>query len=438
LVKELSKPKSFSPPASSPKENKQMPQRVRRMERQTSVLSDRTITSWGSGNSDNVSAIVSTDYQNEYRDELMDRRLNIALVTHTRERKHNQELSIVKGEYLELLDASRNWWKCRNITNEVGYVPCTLLRKILFEQGSPSMNGNSIHSKQERNMGSSNPKHASSGSRNYNVREMNNRNSRNIENFQQNGRRGRRDSSSNDSSSTLSGGDQPPPLQKQYSREHVRNDGMQRRPKSPPRVTRGSSPPSNRVSSAPVAPPPPPPMMVPPPPMKSSPLDQLMAHKNKYANLSKNDSVRSRTDSVYSAMSVQDELKNVLEIFREKDNQLDIPKTPELFISQDSKPSEVRKWLKAKNFSQRALDQFKNVDGKKLLSLKRTELISAFGKVEGSRLDGQLQISRKTTGYGTASSELRNVLAKAKKRADEERRESIRQAYTDNDFQSAA
>ena len=86
----------------------------------------------------------------------------------------------------------------------------------------------------------------------------------------------------------------------------------------------------------------------------------------------------------------------------------------------------------------RALDQFKNVDGKKLLSLKRDELISAFGKVEGSRLDGQLQISRKTTGYGTASSELRNVLAKAKKRADEERRESIRQAYTDNDFQSAA
>ena len=87
--------------------------------------------------------------------------------------------------------------------------------------------------------------------------------------------------------------------------------------------------------------------------------------------------------------------------------------------------------------SYRALDQFKNVDGKKLLSLKRNELISAFGKVEGARLDGQLQISRKTTGFGTASSELRNVLAKAKKRTDE-RRESIRQTYQDNDFQTAA
>ena len=92
----------------------------------------------------------------------------------------------------------------------------------------------------------------------------------------------------------------------------------------------------------------------------------------------------------------------------------------------------------SKLFYFRALDQFKNVDGKKLLSLKRTELISAFGKVEGARLDGQLQMCRKTTGYGTASSELRNVLAKAKKRADEQRRESIQQAHQDNDFQTGA
>ena len=72
------------------------------------------------------------------------------------------------------------------------------------------------------------------------------------------------------------------------------------------------------------------------------------------------------------------------------------------------------------NFLIRALDQLKDINGKKLLSLKRNELISAFGKVEGARLDGQLQICRKTTGYGTASSELRNVLAKAKKRTEEE------------------
>ena len=32
----------------------------------------------------------------------MDTGLNVVLVTHTRDRKHPQELSIVRGEYLEV------------------------------------------------------------------------------------------------------------------------------------------------------------------------------------------------------------------------------------------------------------------------------------------------------------------------------------------------
>ena len=86
----------------------------------------------------------------------------------------------------------------------------------------------------------------------------------------------------------------------------------------------------------------------------------------------------------------------------------------------------------------RALDQFKNINGRKLLSLKRNELIAAFGKEEGARLDGQLTICRKTTGFATASSELRNILAKAKRRSEEERRNSFRHGGLDNEFQSAA
>ena len=86
----------------------------------------------------------------------------------------------------------------------------------------------------------------------------------------------------------------------------------------------------------------------------------------------------------------------------------------------------------------RALDQFKNIDGRKLLSLKRNELIAAFGKEEGARLDGQLTICRKTTGFATASSELRNILAKAKRRSEEERRNSFRHGGQDTEFQSAA
>ena len=87
-------------------------------------------------------------------------------------------------------------------------------------------------------------------------------------------------------------------------------------------------------------------------------LKQQIDHPNskfvgKYADISRNSSLRSRTDSVYSAMSVQDELKSVLEVFREKGKHLDIEKTPEIFVSQDSTPKEVKNWLKAKKFSQR-------------------------------------------------------------------------------------
>jgi epidermal growth factor receptor kinase substrate 8 len=42
-----------------------------------------------------------------------------------------------------------------------------------------------------------------------------------------------------------------------------------------------------------------------------------------------------------------------LTLFREKKHNLDIVKTPEVFISQTSDPEEVQNWLHAKGFSER-------------------------------------------------------------------------------------
>ena len=72
--------------------------------------------------------------------------------------------------------------------------------------------------------------------------------------------------------------------------------------------------------------------------------------------------------------------------------------------------------------------------------MKRNDLIAAFGKDEGGRLDGQITICRKTTGFGTASTELRNVLAKAKQRTEDKRRESLirHDSQQDNEFQTVA
>ena len=43
----------------------------------------------------------------------------IALVTFTRDGANKRELKVVKGEYLEILNMDRKWWKVRNKTQEV-------------------------------------------------------------------------------------------------------------------------------------------------------------------------------------------------------------------------------------------------------------------------------------------------------------------------------
>ena len=64
-------------------------------------------------------------------------------------------------------------------------------------------------------------------------------------------------------------------------------------------------------------------------------------------------------------------------------------------------------------------------DGQRLLSTRRGDLLAAFGEVEGSRLDGQITICKKTTGFGTASSELRDILFKARRRTETMNTESL-------------
>ena len=77
----------------------------------------------------------------------------------------------------------------------------------------------------------------------------------------------------------------------------------------------------------------------------------------------------------------------------------------------------------------RAVDQLSKLDGAKLFAMSRAALIAAFGKQEGQRLDSQITISRNSAGYQTArTSELRNVLNRARKRS-----EFNREKYEDED-----
>jgi SAM domain (Sterile alpha motif) len=95
---------------------------------------------------------------------------------------------------------------------------------------------------------------------------------------------------------------------------------------------------------------------------------------------------------------MQEELKNVLTLFRERRRNLDIVKTPEIFIQQTSNPVEVEKWLTAKGFSERTVKKLHGLSGNELFALKRHTLEEYCGTEEGKRLASQITIQRNVSG----------------------------------------
>lgn len=95
---------------------------------------------------------------------------------------------------------------------------------------------------------------------------------------------------------------------------------------------------------------------------------------------------------------MQEELKNVLTLFRERRRNLEIVKTPEIFIQQTSAPAEVEKWLKAKGFSDTTVKKLHGLTGNELFALNRKTLEEYCGAEDGKRLASQITIQRNVSG----------------------------------------
>ncbi|KAF7257511.1 hypothetical protein EG68_05136 [Paragonimus skrjabini miyazakii] len=67
---------------------------------------------------------------NQFAKELMKRGVSIVKVVLNFKAKNNRELSVTDGEYLELLDGTKTWFKVRNSIDQVGYCPKMVLRVI--------------------------------------------------------------------------------------------------------------------------------------------------------------------------------------------------------------------------------------------------------------------------------------------------------------------
>ncbi|KRY58274.1 Adenosine monophosphate-protein transferase FICD, partial [Trichinella britovi] len=54
----------------------------------------------------------------------------IAQVVYERHGMNEKELTVRKGEFLEVLNNKKNWWECRNAHRQVGFVPHTILSVV--------------------------------------------------------------------------------------------------------------------------------------------------------------------------------------------------------------------------------------------------------------------------------------------------------------------
>lgn len=77
--------------------------------------------------SDNESMITITPDRGIWLTKLENKHALIAIVNFDRAAGNDRELTVRKGEYLEILNDTRKWWRARNSSSQVGYVPHTIL-----------------------------------------------------------------------------------------------------------------------------------------------------------------------------------------------------------------------------------------------------------------------------------------------------------------------
>ncbi|XP_046459343.1 epidermal growth factor receptor kinase substrate 8-like isoform X1 [Daphnia pulex] len=275
--------------------------------------------------------------QRRWLAELKARNAKIVQVTYPRTANNDKELTVVRGEYLEVLDNSRKWWKARNMHGVTAHVPHTIVTMLVQDDDvftPPSSAG---------------------------------------------WHKGKKGADTSDS----------------YSED---SDGL-------PAKSRRQRRRAESVISIPPPPPPLPPKEV---EIIKKPIKKEEAIKPK-----------PMTRSLSSQDMMVEELKNLLDIYQPEKNKLDIRKTPEMYITLKSTPDEVRDWLKAKEFDIVIQKRLNGMSGEELFKLKKADLEKYCGKEEGHRLDSQLTLQRRASGYQTMrSSELQEALKRARMKTE--------------------
>lgn len=91
----------------------------------------------------------------------------IVQVTYPRTANNDKELTVSRGEYLEILDDTRKWWKARNVRGQMAHVPHTIVTPFNFT-GTNNLANNS-NAASGSAVPDSNPNDAFAGKKNSRV-----------------------------------------------------------------------------------------------------------------------------------------------------------------------------------------------------------------------------------------------------------------------------
>ena len=91
--------------------------------------------------------------------------------------------------------------------------------------------------------------------------------------------------------------------------------------------------------------------------------------------------------------TINDELKVTL-LQREKRKDLEILKTPQIYINQHSSPKDVEEWLRAKGFSDVIIQKLRDLNGDELFTLSPHVIEGYFGHKDSRRLISQIVLQK--------------------------------------------
>ncbi|XP_034487277.1 epidermal growth factor receptor kinase substrate 8 [Drosophila innubila] len=300
---------------------------------------------------------------------LQSRNVNIAEVVFNKQATNDKELNVTKGEYLEIIDDSRNWWKARNSYGNIGYVPHTVLIPYNFDPAA-------------------------------------NRKARDTDSL---------------ASVSMENGDANEPNNPVYRNTMAMYVPPADRESQQPVGAAKNMPRSYSMPNVPIPPPMPPSENQTPTDTPSGTLKRNMAAAGALAAMrARNDcDADDLSDAFLMQGDVNDELRVMLQQ-RQKRKDLEILKTPEIYINQNSKPREVEEWLRGKGFSDNIIKRLHTLSGEEIFALSPHTIESYFGQRESRRLISQIVLQKNFCEYKTIrSSELSAKLAKARQKADQ-------------------